>query len=213
MAGNITLDNLVSVSELSHGGVSKTLSRVGNNNPIVVMRNNKPAAGVISPDDYRRLTEAEEDFALYLEAEERMKKGTGQDSAWTTCSARNTSPSMTAMSRSSNDGLGHRIHRGATRRIKRSWRSRRVSAVGRTGRSDAEDGVNQDHGPSKTARSTIRPRRVGHGRSPGPWTRGQMDHVDAGGPPTCPARFRSTSCEWTNGPHAGPIMRPTRRTM
>ena len=44
MAGNITLDNLVSVSELSHGGVSKTLSRVGDNNPIVVMRNNKPAA-------------------------------------------------------------------------------------------------------------------------------------------------------------------------
>lgn len=74
MAGNITLDNLVSVSELSHGGVSKTLSRVGDNNPIVVMRNNKPAAIVISPDDYRRLTEAEEDFALYLEAEERMKR-------------------------------------------------------------------------------------------------------------------------------------------
>ena len=79
MAGNITLDNLVSVSELSHGGVSKTLSRVGDNNPIVVMRNNKPAAIVISPDDYRRLTEAEEDFALYLEAEERMKKDDGMD--------------------------------------------------------------------------------------------------------------------------------------
>lgn len=28
MAGNITLDNLVSVSELSHGGVSKTGLRV-----------------------------------------------------------------------------------------------------------------------------------------------------------------------------------------
>lgn len=77
MAGNITLDNLVSVSELSHGGAGKTPGRVGNNNPIVVMRNNKPAAIVISPDDYRRLTEAEEDFALYLEAEERMKKGDG----------------------------------------------------------------------------------------------------------------------------------------
>ena len=49
----------------------------GNNNPIVVMRNNKPAAIVISPDEYRRLTEAEEDFALYLEAEERMKKDDG----------------------------------------------------------------------------------------------------------------------------------------
>lgn len=57
MAGNITLDNLVSVSELSHGGAGKTPGRVGNNNPIVVMRNNKPAAGVISPDEYRRLTE------------------------------------------------------------------------------------------------------------------------------------------------------------
>ncbi len=42
-----------------------------------IMRNNKPAAGVISPDDYRRLTEAEEDFALYLEAEERMKRDDG----------------------------------------------------------------------------------------------------------------------------------------
>lgn len=77
MAGNITLDNLVSVSELSHGGAGKTPGRVGDNNPIVVMRNNKPAAGVISPDEYRRLTEAEEDFALYLEAEERMKRDDG----------------------------------------------------------------------------------------------------------------------------------------
>lgn len=133
MAGNITLDNLVSVSELSHGGVSKTLSRVGNNNPIVVMRNNKPAAGVISPDEYRRLTEAEEDFALYLEAEERMKKGDG-------------------------------------------------TRLGMAGV--------RDQGPG-----------------------GRMGHVDACGPSACPARFRTTSCEWTNGPHAGPIMRPTRKPM
>ena len=59
MAGNITLDNLVSVSELSHGGVSKTLSRVGDNNPIVVMRNNKPAAIVISPVPRSRGTNEE----------------------------------------------------------------------------------------------------------------------------------------------------------
>lgn len=77
MAGNITLDNLVSVSELTTEGSARRSAGWGNNNPIVVMRNNKPAAIVISPDDYRRLTEAEEDFALYLEAEERMKKGDG----------------------------------------------------------------------------------------------------------------------------------------
>ena len=54
-----------------------SLCRVGYKNPIVVMRNNIPACFFISPDDYRRLTEAEEDFALYLEAEERMKKDDG----------------------------------------------------------------------------------------------------------------------------------------
>ena len=77
MAGTISLDNLVSVSELSHGGVSRTLSRVSDDNPIVVMRNNKPAAIVITPDDYKRFTEAEENFALYLEATERMKHDDG----------------------------------------------------------------------------------------------------------------------------------------
>ncbi|MBT1170656.1 type II toxin-antitoxin system Phd/YefM family antitoxin [Bifidobacterium sp. SO4] len=77
MAGTVSLDNLVSVSELSHGGVSRTLGRVSDNNPVVVMRNNKPAAVVITPDDYRRFTEAEEDFALYLEAEERMRNDDG----------------------------------------------------------------------------------------------------------------------------------------
>ena len=40
-----------------------------------------------------------------------------------------------------------------------------------------------------------------------------MGHVDACGPSACPARFRTTSCEWTNGPHAGPIMRSTRKPM
>ena len=77
MAGTVSLDNLVSVSELSHGGASRALSRVSNNNPIVVMRNNKPAAVVITPEDYKRYTEAEENFALYLEAVDRMKNDDG----------------------------------------------------------------------------------------------------------------------------------------
>ena len=77
MAGNITLDNLVSVSELSHGGVSKTLSRVGDNNPLVLMRTNTPAAIVISPDDYRRHTEAEADYPQNHQAQDRKKKDDG----------------------------------------------------------------------------------------------------------------------------------------
>lgn len=77
MAATIALDNIMSVSELSHGGVSKAVNRIGDGNPIVVMRNNKPAAIIITPDDYRRYTEADEDFALYLEAVERMNRDDG----------------------------------------------------------------------------------------------------------------------------------------
>lgn len=77
MTGTISLDNLVSISELSHGGASRALSRISDNNPVVVMRNNKPAAVVITPEDYKRYTEAEEDFALYLEAADRMNHDDG----------------------------------------------------------------------------------------------------------------------------------------
>ena len=75
-----------------------------------------------------------------------------------------------------------------------------------------------DRGPiqSNPARSTIMPTPCG----PWPASRtvdqgpgGRMGHVDACGPSACPARFRTTSCEWANGPHAGPIMRPTRKPM
>ncbi|PJM74032.1 prevent-host-death family protein [Bifidobacterium primatium] len=71
------LDNLVPVSEFSHGGASRAFNRVGDGNPVVVMKNNKPSAVIISPDDYRRFTEAEENFALYLEAQERLKNDDG----------------------------------------------------------------------------------------------------------------------------------------
>jgi PHD/YefM family antitoxin component YafN of YafNO toxin-antitoxin module len=77
MSGTLSLDNLVSVSELSHGGVSRAFGRVTDDNPLVVMRNNKPAVIVITPDDYRKFTAVEEDFALYQEAVERMKNDDG----------------------------------------------------------------------------------------------------------------------------------------
>lgn len=71
------LDNMVSITSLNHGGASKALSRVGNDDPVVVLKNNQPSAVIITPDDYRRLTQAEEDFALYREAVERMRNDDG----------------------------------------------------------------------------------------------------------------------------------------
>lgn len=67
------LDRLVPISDFSHGGAGKAFKKVSNNNPLFVLKNNKPEAVIISPEDYTRLTEAEENFALYVEAMERMK--------------------------------------------------------------------------------------------------------------------------------------------
>ena len=77
MSSATILDNMVSITSLNHGGASRALSRVGDDNPVVVLKNNRPSAVIISPADYRRLTQAEEDFALYREAVERMKADDG----------------------------------------------------------------------------------------------------------------------------------------
>lgn len=71
------LDNLVSVSELGHGGASRAIGYVGDDNSVAIMRNNKPAAVIISPDDCKRFTKTEENFALHLEAAERLSKDDG----------------------------------------------------------------------------------------------------------------------------------------
>ena len=78
MSGADLLDRLVPVSEFNHGGASKAFNSVSDGNPLVVLKNNKPSAVIISPDDYRRLTEAQEDFALYLEAKERLEHADGE---------------------------------------------------------------------------------------------------------------------------------------
>lgn len=67
------LDSMVSVTSLNHGGASKALSQVGDNHPVVVLKNNQPSAVIITPTDYRRLTQAEENFALYRKAVERLR--------------------------------------------------------------------------------------------------------------------------------------------
>lgn len=43
------LDNMISVTDLNRGGASKTLSRVGNNHPVIVLDGNRPSAVIITP--------------------------------------------------------------------------------------------------------------------------------------------------------------------
>ncbi|WEV66359.1 type II toxin-antitoxin system Phd/YefM family antitoxin [Bifidobacterium sp. ESL0764] len=78
MGSSVFLENLVSASEFNHGKASQTFKRVQDDNPVVVLKNNKPTAVIVSPNDYRRLTEAEENFVLYQEAMERLKNDSGK---------------------------------------------------------------------------------------------------------------------------------------
>lgn len=71
------LNNMVSISSLNHGEAGKVLSKVSNNHPVIVLDDNRPSAVIITPDDYWRLTQAEEDFALYQEAMDRLHNDDG----------------------------------------------------------------------------------------------------------------------------------------
>ena len=44
-----------------------------------VLKNNAPEAVIMSPEDYARLTEAEENYLLLLEATERLATNAGKD--------------------------------------------------------------------------------------------------------------------------------------
>ena len=67
------LDNIVPISDFNRGKASSAFSKVSEGNPVVVMKRNRPSYIIISPEDYRKAVETEEDLALLALATERMK--------------------------------------------------------------------------------------------------------------------------------------------
>ncbi len=70
---NIT-KSLVSISQFNKGQASRIFDRLHTEDQIVVLKNNKPEAVIVSLEEYDRLTEAEEDNYLLIEAIERLQK-------------------------------------------------------------------------------------------------------------------------------------------
>lgn len=77
MEAQAVLDSMVPISEFSHGGAGRTFSRVVDGCPVFVLKHNRPAAVIVSPDDYRRMSEAVADLALYQEAVARLEADDG----------------------------------------------------------------------------------------------------------------------------------------
>lgn len=68
-----TLRSLVSISQFSKGQATQVFDRLRNEPQLVVLKNNVPAAILLSPDEFSRLAEIEENYRLLMLAQERLE--------------------------------------------------------------------------------------------------------------------------------------------
>lgn len=66
------LHNLVPITQFNRGQASRIFDRLNTDLTLVVMKNNQPAAIILSPDEYYRLCDTEERLKLFLEAYHRI---------------------------------------------------------------------------------------------------------------------------------------------
>ena len=67
------LNSLIPITQFSRGQASRIFERLRNESRLFVLKNNQPAAVILSPAEYSRLSEIEEDYALLLEAAKRIE--------------------------------------------------------------------------------------------------------------------------------------------
>lgn len=70
------LQSLVPISQFNRGQASQIFDRLHKENQLIVLKNNQPSAVILSPEEYARLTEIEEDYLLLLQANQRLAKNT-----------------------------------------------------------------------------------------------------------------------------------------
>lgn len=68
------LQSLVSISQFNKGQAAKIFDRLHSEKELIVLKNNQPSAVILSPEEYFRLTEIEEDYFLLLEANKRIEE-------------------------------------------------------------------------------------------------------------------------------------------
>lgn len=68
------LQSLVPISQFNKGQAAKIFDRLRSEKELIVLKNNQPSAVILSPEEYTRLTEIEEDYLLLLEASKRMEE-------------------------------------------------------------------------------------------------------------------------------------------
>ena len=74
------LDSFVPITQFNRGQASMIFDRLHSESRLIVLKNNQPAAIILFPSEFQRLSEIEENYTLLLEATRRLK----EDSSSTT---------------------------------------------------------------------------------------------------------------------------------
>ena len=72
------MDSIVPITRFNRGEASKIFDEVHTQGVKIVLKNNSAACVLVEPERYQDMVEALEDYALYFEAERRMKNAGGK---------------------------------------------------------------------------------------------------------------------------------------
>ena len=73
------LQCLVPITQFNRGQASRIFDRLRTEKQLIVLKNNQPSAVILSPEEYERLSEIEENYLLLMEASERLKRNEGRE--------------------------------------------------------------------------------------------------------------------------------------
>jgi antitoxin StbD len=68
------MEAIVPITRFNRGEASKIFDEVNTRGAKVVLKNNMPVCVLVQPERYEEMVEALEDYALFFEAERRMKE-------------------------------------------------------------------------------------------------------------------------------------------
>ncbi|MBQ9643552.1 MAG: type II toxin-antitoxin system Phd/YefM family antitoxin [Lachnospiraceae bacterium] len=68
------LNSLVPITQFNRGQASRIFDRLRTERQLVVLKNNQPEAIILSPEEFSRLSEIEENYILLLKAAERLAR-------------------------------------------------------------------------------------------------------------------------------------------
>lgn len=72
------LQSLIPITQFNRGQASRIFDRLHTERQLIVLKNNQPSAVILSPEEYARLAEIEEDYFLLLEADKRLEESHGK---------------------------------------------------------------------------------------------------------------------------------------